>query len=44
MEREQTYPLIFSCFGGFLQQLLHALHVQLLVDLFQNLITLFQAM
>jgi hypothetical protein len=43
-EREQRHPLIFPCFGGFLQQLLHALHVQLLVDLLQNLIALFKAM
>ena len=44
MEREQTHPLIFSCFGGFLQQLLHALQVQLLVDLLQDVITLFETM
>jgi len=41
-EREQTHPLIFPCFSGLPQQLLHAFQVQLLVDLFQDLITLFE--
>jgi hypothetical protein len=44
IEPEETYPLICSCFCGFLQQLLHALYVQLLVDFLENLVTLFEAM
>lgn len=44
VEQKETRLLVCPCFCGFLQQLLHALYVQLLVYFLENFVTLFEAM